>query len=76
MFEPVALWTGLDLIWVKVIIGITALFILKWGRRNPWRVLQVSLIVALLGGAAYAALELSKTGTSTKASMYSKQGYK
>jgi len=66
MIEPISAWTGYDPLWIKMAIGLFALLILRWGWRNPWGLLRVTIIVALLCAAGYAAFELTKTGTSAK----------
>ena len=73
MLEPIAEWSGLDLVWIKVFFGIFVFLFLRWGWRNPWGLMRVVIIVTLLSGAAYAAFQLSKTGLSGKKSMYSEQ---
>jgi hypothetical protein len=63
LLEPISVWTGIPESWVLGILGVAVLLFLRWGLRHPWGMLRVMIVVALLAGAAYAAFELTKSGT-------------
>ncbi len=73
MLDPIAQWTGLDPGWVMGILVVAGFLLLRWGWRNPFGFLRVSVVVALLAVAAYAAFELTKTGSAGRKSLMSQE---
>jgi hypothetical protein len=69
MIESLAEWTGYDPTLIIIVLVVFAFLILRWGWRNPWGLLRAAIVVALLGGAAYAAFQLTRSGTSAKKAM-------
>jgi hypothetical protein len=67
--EMFALWVGWEPHMVLLVLGLVMFIFARWGLRNPWGFLKFLLIVVLLGGATYMAVELTQSGVSGKKSM-------
>ena len=67
--EMIAQWTGWEPHIVLLALGLVMLILARWGVRNPWGFFKFCLIVSLLGGAAYMAVELTQSGVTGKKSM-------
>ena len=70
MLDPISQWSGLDPFWIKVILGVAVFLFLRWSWKNPWGFVRVAVVVGLLGGAAYVAFEMVKSGTAAKEQLY------